>query len=286
MNKIFLMVICAAGAKSMLAQPNYCMQETVVGTYAFATQGTMIVVSGGSQVAVPGAGLAVVAIDAEGAMSAAGYQSMAGQITKSTNQGTIRVNSDCTATLDWGQGVTGAAVIIDEGKELNSIMLTAGPLGKAVITGDWKRISRVPNTVVSEQCAPNAISGAYAFRESGIVMMALPGAPQPAPVPTAMLGTGSAYGDGTEAAAATGSMGGQMVPFGIATTSNLKVNPDCTATLGFNLSSQGKTMGQTQHFAVVLDGGNEIWGLEIQDSLGSPVTLATWTRVSTMPAAK
>ncbi len=285
--KILISILLAAGASVAFAQPNYCMQETVVGTYAVMAQGTVILpTTGGQTIAAPWANLGIAAIDLEGAISANAYSSMGGQVSQSPMSGVIKVRPDCTGTVEWTGMGTATILIMDEGRTLRSQILTAGGLAGGVVYGDWKRISRIPNTVAPVQCAPGSMSGVYEFEGWGTVMMTPAGASQPVPVPLKMIGMGSAAYDGATVAHGTGSMGGQMVPLTISAVNKVKVNPDCTATLLWNVSSRGQSMGLSEHFAVILDGGNEIWGLEKVDPSGLPVMLATWTRISPIPAAR
>jgi hypothetical protein len=265
-----------------MAQTAYCTQATVTGTYAVASQ-FMLPGPEGTSLTVPGASLAIVSITGDGAISGTSYSSMGGQISQSETPGTIKVNGDCTASVDWGQRMIAASVIIDEGKELRSILESTGPLGPAVVSATWKRISNAPATVEPNQCAPNAIVGTYDYRSSGFVTMAVTGASQPQLVPIAMLGLGSANEDGTAATTATASMGGQVMPLNFSSAGNIAIKPNCTATMTWDLSSQEKPMGQSQHFAAVFDGGDEIWGIQIQNSFGQPILLDRWSRISAVP---
>ena len=63
-------------------QPAQCTQDTVVGTYATAAQGVMLVPSstGGQAAAVPAASLAILSIDSQGRMSGKGYGAMGGGV--------------------------------------------------------------------------------------------------------------------------------------------------------------------------------------------------------------
>jgi hypothetical protein len=284
MKKAMLFFLLAAGSGTALAQPNYCMPETVVGTYAVAAQGTMLITGpDGTLLPVPAATLGVAAIDGAGAITSRSYSSMGGQISQSEMPGAIRVNSDCTATVDWGQGVTGTLVIMDEGKVMTSLMVTTGAMGNAVIYGDWKRISRVPYTVVPAQCGPNIFSGVYAVKMSGTIMVAQSGSPTAMPAPTVLLGLGSTNPGGGATAKATASVAGQMMSMDISAAEIPKVESDCTVLVTWNHSSQGVALGQSRQFIVVLDGGNEAWGLPIENFRGQPIQLATWTRLSPIP---
>ena len=283
--KNVLVLVLLAGACTAMAQPSYCMQDTVVGTYAIATQGYLIVpAADGSSIAVPEASLGIASIDSTGAVTSMSYNSMGGQISSGPMPGAITVNADCTAAIDWGEGVTVAVVITDEGKEMHSQVLSLGGMGVAVAQNDWKRISRIPNTIVSAQCAPNAISGVYAVRMTGTIMMPQADSSQVIPVPMVLLGTGTTDLDGNAKASVMASVGGQMVPMEITSSAPATINPDCTAMVTWNHTSQGTPLGQSTHFIVVLDGGDEAWGLATQNFRGQPVQQVTWTRLSPIPA--
>ena len=46
----------------------------------------------------------------------------------------------------------------------------------------------------------------------------------------------------------------------------------------------GIPRGQVDNWIVALDGGNELWGIEISDPVGSPVLLITGDRTSRWPS--
>jgi len=282
MIRILISLFLLACAGRVMAQAVGCTQATVTGTYAVASQ-FMRPGPESTSLWVPGASLAIVSIAGDGAISGKSYSSMGGEISESETSGAIKVGGSCTATVDWGQRVIAASVIFDEGKELRSILESTGPLGSAVVSATWKRISSAPATVEPNQCAPNAIIGTYDYRSSGFVMTAVPGTSQTQPIPVAILGLGTANEDGTAFATATASIGGRMMPLSFNSAGNIAIKPDCTATMTWNLSSQGNPVGQSQHFAVVLDGGSEIWGIQIQNALGQPILLDKWARISALP---
>ena len=279
-SMLAVLLVCASLA---LAQPNRCTLDTVVGTYALSYQGYMLMsASGTSQpAAVPIAGLALVAIDSQGAITSTGYQSTGGQISQGPMPGTLKLNSDCNGTVDWGGGVTGNLVVLHEGAEIHSIM-THGPAGSPVVSGTWKRISRTSNTVEPAQCSPNSLVGVYAIRQSGTMMMTQPGSSQAAPAPVAMMAVGWVGYDGLGSTTGIASLAGQVLPFAVADV-KFDVKPDCTATSSSNLTSQGVTLGQAVGWGLVLDGGDEAWSIETQDPTGLPVLLGTWKRISPVP---
>ena len=265
-------------AGALVAQPTNCTIDNVVGTYALAYQGTVMVPASGSQPsAVLAAGLGLLSINWQGTISGPAYATMGGKLSTSTMAGTMRVNSDCTGSIDWGAGSTATFVIIDQGNELNSMMLTAGGMGP-VIYGTWKKISRA-----TPQCSQDVVHGTYAFRHSGTTIMTPTGASQPTPVPGTTLGAGSAGYDGSMVASGTTAVGGQVMQFNTA-NGKVVVNSDCTLTLSATIQVGGTAVGKTAWWGVALNFGNEIWGIQTQDpSGGSPVVLGTWRRIAAMP---
>ena len=78
-------------------------------------------------------------------------------------------------------------------------------------------------------------------------------------------------------------MAGQSQPTGM-TRGKFVVNPDCTATITASLLSQGVPAGEGKLWGVVVDGGNQFVGIGAQGPHRNAVYLATWTRISPMPA--
>lgn len=264
-----------------LAQPNYCTQEMVVGTWAVAAQGTILMPGPGNSVLpIPAANLGIAAIELDGAMSSFSYNNVGGQITPGSMDGSITVNSDCTATVTWQTGITGTLLVLDEGKTMTSVMTSAGPMRNAVIYGDWKRISRVPNTLVAEQCAPNSFSGVYSLRMTGTIMVPQTGSTPAVAAPTVLLGIGSTHPNGTATGTAAASVGGQLMTMDVTAVDMPAINPDCTAMITWNHTAAGTPLGQSKQYVVVLDGGNEVWVLPVENFRGLPIQMATWTRIS------
>ncbi len=281
--KRYLIFLLSGCATMLLAQPNRCTQYTVTGTYALAYQGYLMMSSPGSSqpVPVPAAGLALVSIDTRGTVTGFAYQSVGGQISQSIMPGTIKLNSDCTGTVDWGGGLLGNLVVLGEGSEIRSVMTAAGAMGNPVISGQWKRISRTPNTDVANQCSSSDMVGVYAIRQSGTLMV--PQAGQTIPVPVATLAVGSVDSDGAGPANGVGSIGGQTVPF-VVPSAKFERKADCTIFTSFHLTAQGATLGVAAGWGIVLDGGNEIWTIATEDSGGLPIILGFWKRLSPLPA--
>ncbi len=276
---VLMMLMACAGMA--LAQPNLCTQDTVVGTYALAYQGVILMSVAGATQPVPAAGLSLLAIDSTGAITSTSYMSIGGQVSQGPMPGTIKVNSDCTGTVDWGSGVNGNVVVLDGGARMNSMMIAGGPMGSPIISGQWKRISRIPNTVEPNQCSGKELVGVYAIRQQGFMVMTLPDGSQ-APAPVAMLAMGSVGYDGSGPAHGVASLGGQTIRFEVPSTT-FTVGTDCTVNTTAEFASQGVTLGPTAGWGIILDGGDEGWTIETQDPTGGPVILGTWKRISPMP---
>jgi hypothetical protein len=273
----------------LAAQPVHCTPDTVTGTYALAYEGTVLITATGSPqpAAIPGVGLAMVSIDSKGAMTATGVQNIGGaaQQFPFMPMGSVTVNSDCTGAVNWSGGGVATMVVLGEGQELNTMMTQCGPGmgGPCVIYGTWKRISRTPATVVAAQCSPGSIGGTYAYREHGYMMAPQAGSPYPQATPVASAAVASLGADGTPRATGVASIGGQIVPL-TAAAGTWQLKSDCTASMTFNFTVQGVPMGQGQEWAVVLDGGNEIWGIEMQSPMGQPVVIGIMRRISPIAA--
>jgi len=262
-----------------------CTQANIAGSYAIASQ-FMTPGPDGASLTVPAVSLAVVSVADNGAISGTGYRSMSGQVSPVETLGVIKVSEDCTAEVDWGQGVIAASVIFDESKGLVSVVTNTGQIGPQVVYATWKRITGTPAASNSSQCGSDAPIGTYRYRSSGFLTIPSQGTPQPELTPAAMLGLSSIKEDGTASVIATGSLGGEVVPLETTSAERFVIKPDCTAAIAWDLSSKGDRKGSLQHFAVVFDGGKEIWGIQLQNPLGPPTVLDTWTRMSTTPMSE
>lgn len=275
---VALAALCFAG--SISAQP-YCDQQTVTGVYALAYQGTMFLpVPGTSQAApLPGAGLAIVSIDSQGAISSFGYQTVGGVMSYAPAMpGIIKVTSNCTGTVAWTGGATATIVIADGGDEMHSLVLQS-PLGTVVVDGTWKRIARLPANVSPSPCSASSVFGTYAIWQRGYVMATLSGSSQPSPVPGALAGTAIVTRDGAIEGSGTVVLGGQALPYGSA-TGTIQLKADCSGTVTFTAVSQGRSLGPVQEWVVVLDGGDTLWTIELSTPMGKPVTLGVMKRIS------
>ncbi len=269
---------------TLAAQPVRCSQDTVTGTYALVTQGTMLmpVTAGGDLSAVPATALALVSIDSTGAISGPGVMSIGGNIMRGPWPGTIRVNSDCSAAVDWTGGTSGDAVILDEGAEIRSVMTHAGN-GKGIVLGQWKRISRVPETLEPAQCAATSVHGVYAASYQGIQIGTPPGGGQAMAMPTVMVGLTSIDYQGQISGWGTLSLAGDALRFQI-TSGKIEVSPDCSAVTRMALTA-GPLANDGKGWMVVLDGGNELWSLPTEVTQGKQIAFGTWKRVSPIPLA-
>jgi hypothetical protein len=280
---LFCIRVIACGLLSagiVLAQPVSCNQASVVGTYGFTFEGTVLATSPTAALpALPRVGLALVSINQEGLISATFVQSIGGQFSQGPMAGTMTVKPDCTAAIDWGSGMTATAVVLKNGDEIHSMMLTGVPAWNPVIHGTWKRISHMPGELTS--CSTASVVGTYSFRSSGSVMATPPGASQAVPVVMTMLGTGSIGYDGAFVSIGTGVAGKQVVPF--ESRGSFATAPDCTFSFTGTVAVNGVALASGAGWGVVLDGGNELWGISTADPMGAPVYWGTWTRISPIP---
>jgi len=242
------------------AQPNPCTQEMVVGTYAFAYEGYVMLTPADSEqaVPVPEAGLALAAIDSQGVISSTAYQGIGGLPGRTSMPGTIQVNPDCTGTVDWGKGVTGNLVVLREGEEMHSMMTAS--VGPPIVSGRWKRVSRVPNTVDPAQCSPKDVVGSYVAEMHGFAMSFVPGSSQASAVPVAAVTAGSFTSNGRVSAGGIRTVGGQTNSITVDT--RFTTGSDCTFRLA-PLNAPPDLWG------VVLDGGNELWSIGLTSYLGT-----------------
>jgi hypothetical protein len=269
-------------AGSLAAQPHSCTQQTVVGTYALAFDGMVIT----SQAPVPVAGLSIVMIDPSGIVNAPGYMAV-GSAPQWYPQGpgAMIVNTDCTGEVAWkdGQGQTigiGELIVRDGGDEIDSIMIYSAS-GFPVITGRWKRISRVPDIDHPGMCSPHSVFGTYVAREKGVHV--IPGA---GPVPGEMLARIAIDHSGTVAMSGMVMIAANSTPMPI-TIANGKWVEGALACTGMgtgDLEVGGTKIGSVEDWFVVLDGGNELWGISVADPIGNPVALWTVKRASHQPA--
>jgi len=260
------------------AQPAQCTQDTVVGTYAVAMQGTMLVPSsaGSQPLAVPFVGLAITSIDSLGVISGPPMKAALGDtISSIPGAGSIQVNPDCTAVVKSPLGMTTNDVIMDEGKEIRSLMSQVPGGATAVVQGHGKRISRIPSTVAPVQCSPADVHGIYAYTSQGTFIT--PQASQLA----LTVGLASIDYQGQFSGSGKGSVGGAVMDWTGA--GQLSVNADCSATLHATIQS-GPMTDVEDAWMVVLEGGNELWLIQTSSTVFKPVLTATLKRISPIPA--
>jgi hypothetical protein len=135
------LLLTVFGCGLLFGQPARCTQDAVVGTYAIATEGTMLVTPPGASqpVLVPTASLSLVWIDRQGMMSGQGFASLGGTVSQVPGAGSIQVNPDCTGAIRTAVGTTSVDVILDEGKEIWGVMVQA-PGAKPVAHGIARRV--------------------------------------------------------------------------------------------------------------------------------------------------
>jgi hypothetical protein len=270
-------ILAACGllfAGGVQAQENLCSQNTVVGTYALAYQGTVFMTP---VVSAPSAGVAQVSIDPEGNIAATGYQTIGGQIAQGPMPGRIEVHGDCTASIYWQGDGSATANVLNNGDEINSMMVASGK--PMVVYGTWKRISRTQSEMMPP-CSVASISGIYAFRMYGSIITTPAGATGPVPLPVAHVGSVSIGHDGKTTGKGTASLGGQVISYELA--GNTVVNADCTFTTPVTITSVAAA-GQGAIWGVVLQGHEQLLGIITKDAAGVPICLGTWTRISAMP---
>lgn len=238
--------------------------------------------SAGSQpVAVPAAGLSLVSIDSQGAMSGQAFAAMGGTVAPVPGAGSIQVRPDCTAVVSTAVGTTSTDVILDEGKEILGLMYQ-GPGAVPMIQGIAKRISRVPSTIDPAQCSPADVHGIYAVTYQGTYMMPQPDASQLLPAPALTIAIVSIDYQGQLSGHGTISVAGNAMDYTVG--GQVGVNPDCSATAQMSIQS-GPLADQGKSWMVVLDGGSELWAIQTEGALEKPVAIGTWKRISPIPAA-
>ena len=261
-----------------------CSQQSVVGTYAVAAEGTvMMTLPGPTQIFLPVAGLSIVTIDSHGTVSAPGYMAVGGAAQWYAQMpGIMTVNSDCTGLIEWKDGeetvMTGELIIHKGGDEINSIVIQGNPSLSPTITGRWKRISRVPDLYHQGVCSPDRVVGTYVAHQSGFNMVS-----GVMPVPAALLGRVSIGYDGSIEMSGTAMVAGNQMPFTLEDGVWEEGELACTGTITGSIMAGGTIRGEMEGWFVVLDHGNELWGIGIDDPSGNPVVLGTMKRISRLP---
>jgi len=265
----------------LFGQPARCTQDTIVGTYALATQGSMLMTPAGASqpVAVPFVTLAIASIDSAGAVSGQAYGALGETITKIPGGGSIQVNEDCTAVAKTSVGSVATDVILDEGREIRSVMIQV-PTAKPIVQGVGKRISRIPATVEPVQCSSSSVHGVYAVTYQGTYMMPQADGSQSVAMPALTVALISVDYDGQLTGRGTMTLAGN--PLDYQADGHLDVNTDCSALAQMSVQS-GMLADQGKAWIAVLDGGNELWAVQIESAVAKPVTSGTWKRISPIP---
>lgn len=246
----------------------------------------MMMLPGTAQyVPVPVADLSIVTIDSKGAVSAPGYMVVGGAAQWYPQMpGTITVNTDCTGEIAWkdleGETVMASELIIhDGGDEINSILIEGGPLGAPTVKGQWKRISRMPNLYHQGVCQPGCVVGTYVARQSGVNMVDGVGA-----IPATLLGRVSIDYNGTIEMSGTAMVAGNRMSFTLENGMWEEGELACTGWITGSIMAGGTIYtGELEGWIVVLEGGNELWGIATDDPSGNPVALGIMKRVSRLP---
>jgi hypothetical protein len=278
LNPILSLLVVPVLCAPLLAQMP-CTQQTVVGTYAFLQQGnTLVTLPGAVQpVALPFAALAAVSIDSAGAISGEGYGALAGQVAQASANGSIQVNPDCTASSTPENGIVDTNVILDGGNEIRGLMLQS-PVGKPVIQGVGKRISRAPGIVRPRRCSLAKVHGTYGITHQGIYMTPQPGTSQPIPVPALILGEVSIDSQGGLMGGGTISLAGTAMKYEIV-RGQIQSDSDCTAIVQLSVKS-GALADEGKAWMVVLEGGDELWLIQTESQRVGPVVTGIWKRMS------
>jgi hypothetical protein len=266
-------------------QPAQCTQDTVVGTYAIATQGSMLAPSssGAQPSAVPAASLAILSIDAQGSMSGSGMGAVGSTVAPLPALGSIQVNSDCTAVFKTSIGTTSLDVILDEGKEIRGLMFQ-GPGSIPMILGNGRRISRIPSAANTAQCSAADVHGVYQFTYQGTYIIPQPGTSQSISQSTLMIGLASIDYQGHLSGSGRSSLGGNSTEFTIQ-SGQLNVNPDCSTTAHMSVQA-GALADEGESWMVVLEGGDEMWAIQTSSTLAKPVVTGVWKRISPIPSVQ
>jgi hypothetical protein len=279
-------LICAVllGLSLPSAAQRMCTQEMVRGTWIDSITGFMVM--GTPAVPIAGAGLALFKIDEEGHLTASGPLTFGGQIASGNIAGTIKVNSDCTATANFTMEVPGLTpsplpgaetlVVVDHGNAMWS-MPTQEPLGQGITLETLRRIS--PG---QSHCSSHTLVGSYGTTYQGYAVQVPPGQTLPVPAPYSYVGTALIDHQGRVSGGGTYSVGGTVMEVTLA-NATIEIQPDCTGTLHYSLVPAGSNQPLPQqgadHF-VAFENGDEITLMTIQGVFGAPVTLGSMKRMS------
>jgi hypothetical protein len=246
-----------------------------------------------TQMPVPVASLTLVTINPHGEASSSGYMNIGGQIMsfgiepgEPKLSSKITVRPDCTGMEEFsiqygGMNVESKAELIVQkgGDEISSIMIQGGDLVSPVVTGKWKRISRIPDINHPFIDWWSRVGGTYVTSQSGVNII-----PEVGAVPDAFLGRASISYNGTIEFRGTAMVGGTYIPFTLADGMWEEGELAFTGRVFGDIMAGGEDyMGEVENWVVVLDGGNELWGIALPVPNGNPVALMKAKRVSWRP---
>jgi hypothetical protein len=256
-----------------------CSSNMVRGAWAFQSQGTVMMPAPGypMPVPVPFVSLGLMDVDSQGSYTLRATYSVGGQVQDVDTSGSIEVRRDCTATATDSLGGAAQIVILDNGGEMR-LMATTFPLGPSANMAYFRRIARG-----EPHCTNATVRGVYRGTGEGTFMVAVPGQPQPVPMPFSGMFTSVFDGDGGGFVTATALMGGNLADVTFPDIS-MTVNRDCTATLKYSgvvKQFPGQPFTGTLTY-IVLNHGDELIGMEVESSTGLPIELEKHTRVSAM----
>lgn len=284
----FIIIIALLVPTGVFAgQPCRCSQQTVVGTYAVTAEGITIMTLGDdTQMPVSVASLTITTINSDGEASSTGYVAVGDQIMPfgigpedPVMNSMITVNSDCTGTETLSSGQVAELIVHKGGNEISSIMVQGGQLGAPIVTSKWKRISRIPDINFPFMRRWSKVGGTYVTSQSGVTVIPGVGA-----APDAFLGRASISHDGTLEFKGTAMAAGTYMPFTLADGMWEEGKFAFTGSITGGIMAGGvQYMGEVENWVVVLDGGNELWGISIAVPTGNPVALMKAKRVSRQP---
>lgn len=263
-----------------------CSAQVLRGSWAYQGRGTVMIyaASSASPVPVPFTVLGIWKVDDQGRFAAQATISVGGQIQEMNFSGAIEVDGDCAATATYQAGFTQGAdrlLILDHGNEMRSLPMKS-PLGPVSASYQFRRLSWGDS-----RCSTGMVTGSYAGWREGTLLMPVSGQPQPAPVPFSALVRFTVQPDGAVTASSIASMGGLIMECEMPRAS-LEVSSDCTAILKWTGNPKGApdqvSTGTLKY--IVLNGGSELMGMDLQTSTAPSIVIENDRRVSAPAAAR
>jgi len=224
-------------------------------------------------------------------MAGQGFGALGGTVSQTPGTGSIHVNPDCTAVVTTAAGTKSIDLILDQGQEIRGLM-TQATGSKPVVQGTGRRICRFGRhplfcdprfqTVFRQpQCSAADVRGVYGVTYQGTYMVPQPGAPQPVPVPSLITALATIDYQGRLSGRGTISMAGDAQDYPIL-SGQIDIQPDCAATVQMSVSA-GALTDEGKGWLVVLDGGNELWGIQTESRVAKPILSGIWRRISPIP---